>query len=432
MEINIKDGYKVTEVGVIPDDWEVKKLGELLKFKNGINADKKYYGEGIKFINILEIIQKRYLFYQDIPGFVTIDSATIKSNLVQLGDILFNRTSETQEEVGLTSVYLDNKDVVFGGFVIRGRPINNLLDYFFSQYAFSSAIVRNQIIKRGQGAIRANIGQSDLKEVCIPLPPLAEQKAIAHALSDVDNLITAIDQLITKKRNLKQGTMQELLTGKKRLPGFSGKWEVKKLGELINSLQNGYGFSARGYIRVGIPIVTMAQIGLDGSFQFDESKVNFWTSSEFESLKNYHLKYGDVIIAMTDVTPSKNLIGRMCQVNRRETFLLNQRVGLLRIDREKINPLFLVALSNLSNTKGWRDYSKSVASLGVQANISTKDILNGTIKIPTIEEQKAIAEILTDMDKEIEALEKKRDKYKTIKQGMMQELLTGKTRIIDN
>ena len=396
MEINIKDGYKVTEVGVIPDDWEVKKLGELLKFKNGINADKKYYGEGIKFINILEIIQKRYLFYQDIPGFVTIDSATIKSNLVQLGDILFNRTSETQEEVGLTSVYLDNKDVVFGGFVIRGRPINNLLDYFFSQYAFSSAIVRNQIIKRGQGAIRANIGQSDLKEVCIPLPPLAEQKAIAHALSDVDNLITAIDQLITKKRNLKQGTMQELLTGKKRLPGFSGKWEVKKLGDILKVK---HGKSQHNIIDENgkFPILaTGGEIGKTNTYLYNKPSVLIG-------------RKGTIDIPQYMDTPFWTIDTLFY------TEIFNNAV-----------PKFVFYKFNLIN---WYSYNEAS---GVPS-LNAKTIENIDINFPkNVLEQKAIAEILTDMDKEIEALEKKRDKYKTIKQGMMQELLTGKTRIIDN
>ncbi|MBE9220103.1 restriction endonuclease subunit S [Dolichospermum flos-aquae] len=411
MEINIKDGYKVTEVGVIPDHWEVKKLGELLKFKNGINADKKYYGEGIKFINILEIIQKRYLFYQDIPGFVTIDSATIKSNLVQLGDILFNRTSETQEEVGLTSVYLDNKDVVFGGFVIRGRPINNLLDYFFSQYAFSSAIVRNQIIKRGQGAIRANIGQSDLKEVCIPLPPLAEQKAIAHALSDVDNLITAIDQLITKKRNLKQGTMQELLTGKKRLPGFSGKWEVKKLGDIAEFL-NGKAHE-NNILDNGKFIV------INSKFISTEGNVKKYSDSCF-----CPVSVGQIVMVMSDV-PNGRAIGKCFYISENEKYTLNQRICSLK--PLKADSIFLFYLINRNS------YFLTFDDGVKQTNLKKDDVLNCPLKLPpTIEEQKAIAEILTDMDKEIEALEKKRDKYKTIKQGMMQELLTGKTRIIDN
>lgn len=201
---------------------------------------------------------------------------------------------------------------------------------------------------------------------------------------------------------------------------------MKKLGELITSFQNGYGFSAEGYVKYGTPIVTMAQIGLDGSFQFDETKVNYWRPEDFNQLTNFHLKNGDVIIAMTDVTPQKNLIGRMTIVKTLKTLLLNQRVGHLRIDKYKVNPIFLATLSNM---KKWRNYSIASASLGVQANIGTKDILSGTIQIPSIEEQTRIATILSDMDAEISTLETKLTKYKQVKQGMMQELLTGRIRL---
>ena len=177
----------------------------------------------------------------------------------------------------------------------------------------------------------------------------------------------------------------------------------------------------------GTPIVTMAQIGLDGTFQLDENKVNYWKVSDFNSLKNFHLKNGDVIVAMTDVTPDKNLIGRMTIVKTTQTLLLNQRVGHLRIDNTKINPIVLITLSNM---KQWRQYCIASASLGVQANIGTKDILKGTFVLPAIEEQNSIAEVLFDMDAEIATLEAKLSKAKSIKQGMMEQLLTGKIRLV--
>jgi type I restriction enzyme S subunit len=117
----------------------------------------------------------------------------------------------------------------------------------------------------------------------------------------------------------------------------------------------------------------------------------------------------------------------MCIVKTHQPLEMNQRVGHLRIDRTRVNSLFLI---NLSNQKNWRNYSIGVASLGVQANIGTKDILNGIFKLPSIEEQTAIANILSDMDTEITALETRRDKTRDLKQGMMQELLTGRIRLI--
>lgn len=388
------EGYKKTEVGVIPDDWEAEKLGELFKFKNGVNAEKKYYGKGIKFINILEVIQKSSLFYEDIPGFISLDPGTIKNNIVQKGDVLFNRTSETQEDIGLTSVYLDDKEVVFGGFVIRARPISDSIDYYFSKYGFSSVIVRNQIIKRGQGAVRANIGQSDLKEVCIPLPPLPEQKAIAQSLDDVDALITECDRLITKKRNTKQGTMQELLTGKKRLPGFSGEWEVKKLG-MVAPLQRGFDLPTSQLIKGNYPVVYS------------------------NGILNFHNKYQAKAPGV--VTGRSGTIGKVTFV---EADYWPHNTSLWVTDFKENSPKFIYYLYIFIGLERFGTGS------GVPT-LNRNDVHAFQIPIPpTQEEQKAIAQILSDMDAEITALEQKRDKYKAIKQGMMQELLTGKTRLI--
>ncbi len=200
-------------------------------------------------------------------------------------------------------------------------------------------------------------------------------------------------------------------------------WNVRRIIDVISNFQNGYAFSSKRYKDIGIPIVTMAQIGLDGSFQFDATKVNYWSFNDLEKLKNFQIKNGDLIIAMTDVTPSKNLIGRMAIVKSDKTLLLNQRVGLLRIHNEKIHPVFLKAFSN---SRTWRRYSIASASLGVQANISTRDILNGPIPYPSFEEQNAIATTLTDVETLITGLEKLIAKKRDIKRGALQELLKPK------
>jgi len=204
-------------------------------------------------------------------------------------------------------------------------------------------------------------------------------------------------------------------------------WNVVCLDNVLNGYQNGYAFSAKGYVSSGVPIITMAQIGLDGRFNFNEDTVNKWPISEYEKLKTFLVKDGDVIISMTDVTPEKNLIGRMAVVDLENPALLNQRVGILRLNNKLINPVYLVSLSNQAK---WRNYSKSVASLGVQANIGTTEIKKGLIPLPpTKAEQEAIAGALSDTDALIESLEQLIAKKRHIKQGAMQELLTGKRRL---
>jgi type I restriction enzyme S subunit len=126
--MELKAEYKQTEIGIVPEDWELLRFAELFDFANGVNADKSAYGEGVKFINVLDVINHTHIRGTPVVGQVKLDKATRDSYAVRRGDILFNRTSETQEEVGLTSVYDDDALVVFGGFVIRGRPRTGTAD----------------------------------------------------------------------------------------------------------------------------------------------------------------------------------------------------------------------------------------------------------------------------------------------------------------
>ena len=148
--------------------------------KHYLNADKSAYGSGIPFINVLEVITYSTLTEVRIPGKISLSAQARSAFAVQYGDVLFNRTSETQEEVGLASVYTGTAAVVFGGFVIRARPRDNSMNPIFTSYALRSPAIRSQIVARGQGAVRANIGQQELSRVQVFLPTKAEQEAIAE------------------------------------------------------------------------------------------------------------------------------------------------------------------------------------------------------------------------------------------------------------
>jgi type I restriction enzyme S subunit len=420
-DVNVPEGYKSTDIGVIPEDWEVELLGNLFTFKNGVNADKKHYGKGIKFINVLEVIQKNCLFYKDIPGFITLNTLLIQQNLVKKGDVLFNRTSETQEEVGLTAVYLDDKDVVFGGFVIRARPITDLINNYYSKYGFSSKAIRNQVIKRGQGAVRANIGQSDLKTILFPLPPLPEQKAIARVLSDVDELIRECDSLLAKKRDIKQGTMQQLLTGKKRLPGFSGEWKEKKLGD-IGEFKKGKSIPKKELTSEGLPCILYGEIYTKYN---NVSEVLFSYISLSTSQQATLIRQGDILFAGSGETIEE--IGKcFAYIGNKKAYAGGDIIIFSAQNNDSIYLGYLLNSFYVNQQKSALGQGSSVI------HIYSTNLKKISILLPTLAEQKAIAEILSDMDAEIEALEQKRDKYKAIKQGMMQELLTGKTRLMDN
>jgi type I restriction enzyme S subunit len=217
----------------LPTGWTDHTLGELFDFSNGVNADKSAYGTGVPFANVLEIVAHEALTEALTPGRIALSPAATSRYSVLRGDLLFNRTSETPDEVGLASVYLGDTPIAFGGFVFRGRPKTDRLTVAYSQYALRAHSVREQIVARGQGAIRANIGQRDLKLVRIQLPPRDEQLAIAAALSTADELMASLQRLLAKQHRMHEGLSQSLLTGASRLPGFDQPWQSYAMGEVL-------------------------------------------------------------------------------------------------------------------------------------------------------------------------------------------------------
>ncbi|ABE74732.1 restriction endonuclease subunit S [Psychrobacter cryohalolentis] len=417
-EVKMPEGYKQTEIGVIPEDWEVKDIGEALTIRHG--KDQKQ----------VESTRGQY------PIFGTGGQMGWASDfLYDKPSVLIGRKGSINKPRYI-NVPFWTVDTLFYS------QVHNGYDEKFMFYKFCLIDWMNYNEASGVPSLNA----STISNVKISVPKKPEQTAIATALSDIDNLIQSLEKLIAKKEAIKTGTMQQILTGKTRLPEFATRddgsakelkqtelgqipedWEVIEFGKLLKEFRNGYSFSAKDYIKNGTPIITMSQIGLNGSFQYNPNEVKKWDASQFEHLKDFWVKDGDLLIAMTDVTPDKNLIGQMTIAELTHTALLNQRVGLLRLNKDLAQSNYLRYLSSLPL---WRTYCKGVASLGVQANIGTKEIKQASVTLPLVEEQTAIATILSDMDAEIQALEGRLEKTKDIKQGMMQQLLTGKVRLV--
>lgn len=405
----VKPGYKQTEVGVIPEEWEVKPFGALFTFRNGVNADKNSYGQGVRFINVLEPITYSHINGPEIQGQVTLPEPVSVSYEVRLGDVLFNRTSETQEEVALAATYLGSERVVFGGFVIRGRPTAGNLDPVYSGYALRAPCIRSQIIPMGQGAIRANIGQSNLSLVLAPVPPLSEQRAIATVLSDMDALLGALERLIAKKRDLKQAAMQQLLTGQTRLPGFHGEWEVKRLGEICE-------------IAMGRtpPRLKQALWGHGYKWLSIADLQTKFVSESKEQITELAASTMTIIPKGTLLMSFKLSIGRLCFA------------GCDLFTNEAICSFNKLQASGdfLYYALGRTDFSLygKQAVKGYTLNKESLKIVE--VHLPPLPEQTAIAAVLTDMDSELAALEQRLAKTRALKQGMMQELLTGRTRLL--
>ena len=225
---------------MLPDGWQRLCLGDVFSFKNGLNGEKSLYGAGAKFVNVMDVFRGPRLRHSEIIGEMAVSPRQLTEFSVKQGDVLFNRTSETDDEIALSTVYLDTEPAVFGGFVIRARPNGKVLDQDFCIYGLQAKSIRREMIRRGQGAIRSNIGQADLATVPILLPLPPEQRKIAAILSTWDAGIAAQERLIANARAQKKALLQTLLpigsnAPKKRLPGFSGEWkpvDLKSMGKV--------------------------------------------------------------------------------------------------------------------------------------------------------------------------------------------------------
>jgi len=232
-------------MGCVPDlrfcefsgKWEIISLKHLLEFKNGLNASKEDYGFGIKFINVLDILENDYIIYDNILDYVNASEDQIKNYDVSYGDILFQRSSETREEVGMPNVYLDlDKNCIFGGFVIRGKKIGEYVPFFLKELLRSSK-VRKDITSRSGGSTRYNIGQTSLEKVKIDIPSLEEQEKIANFLSKIDEKIAILEDKLQLWESFKKGIMQQLFSQELRFTDDDGNsypdWEEKKLSDLV-------------------------------------------------------------------------------------------------------------------------------------------------------------------------------------------------------
>jgi type I restriction enzyme S subunit len=420
--MEVKPGYKQTEVGVIPAEWEVVSLGKCLVARPdyGINAPAVPYSDRLPvYIRITDITEDGR-FLPDKR--VSVKSASSGNYYLSDGDIVFARTGAS---VGKSYRYnLHDGPLVFAGFLIRVRPDpQKSLPAFIAAYVTTGtywAWVRLMSMRSGQPGINGN----EYSQLPIPKPPAPEQRAIATALSDVDALLGALDRLIAKKRDLKQAAMQQLLTGQSRLPGFHGEWEVKRLGESCETITKGTTPTSigRNFTESGVNFLKAEGISESGEPLLDI--LAFIDTATHKLLKRSQLKEGDLLISIAGV------LGR---VGRVSSDILpantNQALAIVRLGRSsKLDRSFLFyCLRSPMTTKQISDVNVQAA----QANISLQNVRDLEIHVPpTRAEQIAIAAVLMDIDMELAALEQRFAKTRALKQGMMRELLTGKTRLV--
>jgi len=402
----IPKGYKQTEVGTIPDDWDVKPLGELFYFSGGFTASREQLSdEGFCYLHYGDIHKSNRTYidvgneYLEIPKLKIPFNLIPKKSLLNDGDVVFVDASEDDEGASKHVVVRNKKGITYisGLHTIVSKSKDNSIENPYRQFCFQTDSVKKQFKFFAVGTKVTGISKTNIARIQIAFPSKVEQIAIANILSSADALIEKLEKLIEKKKNIKQGVMQELLTGKCHLPGFRGKWKQISLGKLAQIYQpqtiSQSKFSKDGYLVYGAN-------GIVGRY------------------KNYnHEKWQTIITCRGSTCGTVNRTVDQCWITG--------NAMVINIDQNNsIDKLFFYYL--LSR----QDFSTCITGTG-QPQIVRNPLFIFEVRFPIDKaEQIAIASTLSDMDTEIGSLKQQLKKYKQVKTGMMQQLLTGKIRII--
>lgn len=416
----VRPGYKLTDIGEIPDDWAALPIEEFSTTRSGTTPSRsqqdKYFGGEYNWVKTLDLNNS---IISDTEERVTKDAL-----------------NETVLEVFPAGTVLV---AMYGGFRQIGRTGILSVPAAVNQ-AISAILVNKELYNPGLLLFQLNyrIGEwrkvasssrkdpnitgKDVKAFKVAVPPtITEQNRIAETLSDVDELIDALGKLIAKKRDLKTATMQQLLTGKKRLPGFGGDWTEFSLGNISSFITKGatpttYGFKWQSS---GVLFLKSECVSARG---LDLTQTRFISDKAHRFLDRGEITSGDLLITITGNVGRVILLPDDFGVAN-----INQHIARIRIVSDDVDKRFVYQYLSQSTV---RKHFETIVTGLAYPQISLVQVRDALIRLPDLEEQSAIADNLTDMDEEIVALEARLAKTKAIKKGMMQELLTGRTRLI--
>ncbi len=418
--MEVKKGYKQTEVGVIPEDWVVKDLGVCFSFSGGFTASRaQLSNDGYCYLHYGDIHGSTKTFinvcseFHDIPKLnISLNKVSPKS-LLKDGDIVFVDASEDDEGTSKHIVVINNDDIPYisGLHTIVGKSKDDSIDNAYKRFCFETSSIKSQFKFYSVGTKVSGISKTNISKIKFPLPPTkAEQTVIAAALSDADALIQSLGKLIVKKQQIKQSAMQELLKPKEG-------WVVKKLGE-VAEIKDGTHQTPK-YADSGISFYSVENVTRN-----DFKNTKFISNEEHSFLtKNYKIEKGDIL--MTRI----GSIGDCKYVDWDVDASFYVSLALLKI-RQGFSARFICHYSNSAFFK--KEIELNSLQSAIPKKINLGQISHVKLKMPNcFEEQTRIASILSDMDAEIVALESKLAKYKQIKQGMIQMLLTGNIRLLN-
>ncbi|PSW57087.1 restriction endonuclease subunit S [Photobacterium leiognathi] len=390
--------------------WKLDKLGHYYTFKNGVNADREQYGKGTKFINVLDVLQPYPITSDSIQGKVEVDKKTLEKNAVVNGNLLFQRSSETREDVGTSNVYLGDRTVTFGGFVIRGTPVQQV-NPIYMNYLLKSSKARKEIVTKSGGSTRYNVGQETLSSVNIIVSDIDdEQQKIADFLTSVD---TKIGQLTEKHRLLKEykkGLMQQIFSQQIRFKDENGNefpdWKEKSFGSFLTLDLRKVEKPKDNFLALGV------RSHAKGIFQkpsFDPSNI------AMEEL--YVVREDDLVLSITFAWEGAIAIAS----KQDEGGLVSHRFPTYTFDKLQVIPEFfkyVVPSLRLKYLLG----NISPGGAGRNRVLSKKDFIKLTWCLPSVKEQQKISKFLQSIDIKIEGVADQIEQTKQFKKGLLQQM----------
>ena len=355
-------------------EWYSYPLTDFMSFKNGMNPDAKRFGHGTKFISVMDILNNQFIRYDNIRASVEVIAGDIETYGVNYGDILFQRSSETLEDVGQANVYLDSKPAVFGGFVIRGKSKGNYHPMFF-RYLLASPTARKRIIVKGAGAQHFNIGQDGLSKVYLDIPSIQEQEKIAKLLECIDDRIATQNKIIEDLNKLKSAIIEKEYTHKTKSNSHIGDFiEQTSKRNKNRAIQNVLSVSNRqGFIQQ--------------SEQFENRSVASDDTSSYKIVKKNNFAFN----------PARINVGSIARLTTFDRGIVSPMYICFRTK----DTLFPEYLDYYFETKQFFTEIQKRLEGSVRQCLSFEGLCNIPLCIPTIEVQQQVGKQLSTLVQEI-------------------------------
>ena len=422
----VREGYKKTLAGEIPEDWWYEELNKLVdKITDGTHKTPTYTESGIPFLRVTDI-QKSEIEWSNVKYISQQEHLElIKRCNPEIGDILYSKNGT----IGIPKIIdWDNEFSIFVSLcLIKMKKQNSYIsNKYLEQFLKSDSCMRQIRLRAKQGTV-TNLHLEEIRELIIPIPTIKEQEKIASILSTVDEQIDNVDALIEKNKELKKGLMQTLLTKgightkfkKTEIGEIPEEWELESMNKIVTSTQ--LGTNTLGKENEKIPMLKMGNLTIGG---FDFNKLEYISEEELEMNKEYILSNGDFLF---NTRNTLELVGKSAVWNSQiDKAIFNSNIMRIKYC-SKINDFYMGYY--FSSDIGWKQLKSISTGTTSVAAIYTKDLMKIKVIIPSIGEQEKIVSILLEVDKKIEEYENKKQKLEELKKGLMQQLLTGMIRV---